>query len=48
VTIDAMGTQKEMAKTIRDREADDVLALNGHQGTWHEDVTLLFAWADAQ
>ena len=37
-----------MAKTMRDRDAEDVVALNGHQGTWHEDVTLLFAWADAQ
>jgi predicted transposase YbfD/YdcC len=48
VTIDAMGTQQAMAQTIRNRDADDVLALNGHQGTWHEEVALLFAWADAQ
>jgi predicted transposase YbfD/YdcC len=48
VTIDAMGTQKEMAKTIREREADSGLALKGHQGTLHEDGALLFEWADAQ
>jgi predicted transposase YbfD/YdcC len=48
VTIDAMGTQKEIAKTIRDQEADYVLALKGNQGTLHEDVALLFEWADAQ
>ena len=48
VTIDAMGTPKEVAKTIRDQEADDGLALKGHQGTLHEDVALLFEWADAQ
>jgi predicted transposase YbfD/YdcC len=48
VTIDAMGTQKEIAKTIREREADYVLALKGNQGTLHEDVALLFEWADAQ
>jgi predicted transposase YbfD/YdcC len=48
VTIDAMGTQKEIAKTIRAQEADYVLALKGNQGTLHEDVALLFAWADAQ
>jgi predicted transposase YbfD/YdcC len=43
-----MGTQNEMAKTIRDQEADDVLALKGHQGPWHADVALLLEWADAQ
>jgi predicted transposase YbfD/YdcC len=48
VTIDTMGTQKEIAKTIREQEADDVLALKGNQGTLHEDVALLFEWADAQ
>ena len=48
VTIDAMGTQKEMAKTIVEQEADDVLALKGNQGTWHEDVALFFEWADTQ
>lgn len=48
VTIDAMGTQKEIAKTIREQEADYVLALKGNQGTLHEDVALLFEWADAQ
>lgn len=48
VTIDAMGTQKEIAQTIRDQDADYVLALKGNQGTLHEDVALLFEWADAQ
>jgi predicted transposase YbfD/YdcC len=46
VTLDAMGTQKEMAKTIIEQEADYVLALKGNQGTLHEDVALLFEWAD--
>jgi predicted transposase YbfD/YdcC len=46
VTIDAMGTQKELAKTIIEQEADSVLALTGHQGTLHEDVALFFEWAD--
>ena len=45
VTIDALGTQKEMAQTSREQEADDVLALKGHQGTVPEDVALRFAWA---
>jgi predicted transposase YbfD/YdcC len=48
VTLDAMGTQKEMAQTLRDQEADYVLALKGKQGTLHEDVARLLEWADAQ
>jgi hypothetical protein len=48
VTIDAMGTQKEIAKTIVEQEADDLLALKGHQGTLYADVALFFQWADAQ
>jgi len=47
VTIDAMGTQKDMAKTIRDQDADDVLALKGHQGPLPEDVARLVEWAAA-
>jgi predicted transposase YbfD/YdcC len=48
VTIDALGTQQEMAKTMTEQEADYVLALKGNQGTWPEDVALLFEWADTQ
>ncbi len=47
VTIDAMGTQKKMAKTIVE-EADDVLALKGNEGTLSADVEWFFQWADAQ
>jgi predicted transposase YbfD/YdcC len=42
VTIDAMGCQKEIAKTIIDKNADYVLALKGNQGTLHENVELFF------
>jgi predicted transposase YbfD/YdcC len=42
VTIDAMGCQKEIAKKIKDKEADYVLALKGNQGTLSEDVELFF------
>jgi predicted transposase YbfD/YdcC len=42
VTIDAVGTQKSIAETIRDRGADYVLALKGNQGTLQEDVELYF------
>jgi predicted transposase YbfD/YdcC len=48
VTIDAMGTQKEIAQTIIAQGADYVLALNGNQGPLHEDVALLVEWAAAQ
>ena len=43
VTIDAMGTQKTIAKKIIEKEADYVLALKGNQGTLHEDVKLYFS-----
>lgn len=42
VTIDAMGTQKEIAATIVEQEADYILALKGNQSTLHEDVRLFF------
>lgn len=40
VTIDAMGTQKAIAKKIHEKEADYVLALKGNQGTLNDDVRL--------
>jgi predicted transposase YbfD/YdcC len=42
VTIDAMGTQKEIAAKIVSRKADYVLALKGNQGTLEKDVALFF------
>lgn len=42
VTIDAMGCQKEIAKTIIDNKADYVLALKGNQGALYENVELFF------
>lgn len=38
VTIDAMGTQKAIAKQIIDQGGDYVLSLKGNQGTLNEDV----------
>lgn len=38
ITIDAMGTQTEIAKTIRNRKADYVLALKGNQPNLYHDV----------
>jgi predicted transposase YbfD/YdcC len=40
VTIDALGWQKEIAKTITEQEADDVLALKDNHPTLSEAVTL--------
>jgi predicted transposase YbfD/YdcC len=48
VTIDAMGCQKAIAQTIRDRQADYVLALKGNQGHLYEDVREWFHWAQAR
>jgi predicted transposase YbfD/YdcC len=42
VTIDAMGCQKNIAKTIIDKGADYVLALKDNQGTLHDNVELFF------
>lgn len=43
ITIDAMGTQTAIAKKIRQKKADYVLALKGNQGTLHEEVKEYFA-----
>ena len=40
VTIDAMGTQTEIAKAIRDKEGDYILALKENQKTLYNDVKL--------
>ena len=45
VTLDAMGCQKEIARTIVEQGADYVLALKGNQGILHEEVELFFAGA---
>jgi len=44
VTIDAMGTQKDIAQQIIDGGGDYVLSLKGNQGNLHEDVEQLFTW----
>ena len=42
VTLDAMGTQKEVATEIIKSEGDYILALKGNHSTLHEDVTDYF------
>jgi len=49
VTIDAMGCQKNIAKEIKEADADYVLALKGNQETVHEEVkTFLDATLEEQ
>jgi predicted transposase YbfD/YdcC len=48
VSIDAMGCQTEIAKTIIEQGADYVLALKGNQANLHNDVRELFTSARAQ
>jgi len=43
VTIDAMGCQRAIAKKIKDKNADYIIALKGNQTTLHEDVNLFVA-----
>jgi predicted transposase YbfD/YdcC len=45
VTIDAMGTQREIAKQILHQDGDYVLALKENQGTLYRDVVEVFAQA---
>jgi predicted transposase YbfD/YdcC len=47
VTIDAMGCQEEIARTIRERGADYVLALKGNHERLHEQVVASFEGACA-
>lgn len=42
ITIDAIGTQTEIAKKIRTKRADYVLALKGNQKSLHDDVKEYF------
>ncbi len=44
VTIDAMGTQKEIVREIVDKGGDYVVALKGNHGVFHEEVKLY--WED--
>ena len=46
ITIDAIGTQKEIAKKIRKKRADYVLALKGNQSTLATDVKEYFGDPD--
>ena len=45
VTLEAMGTQKDIASAIIEQQADYVLALKGNQISLHEDVQRLFEQA---
>lgn len=45
ITIDAMGTQKEIAQAITEGGGEYILSLKGNQGNIHQDVRQLFDWA---
>lgn len=42
VTVDALMTQKEIARTIIEQKGDYMMALKGNQGSLYEDVQLYF------
>ena len=42
VTIDAMGTQKEIAKQIVEKGGDYLLAVKGNQQSLHDEISLFF------
>jgi len=48
VTIDAMGTQTTIAKTIQESNADYVLSVKENQGHLFEDISVLFGVDQAQ
>ena len=43
VTIDAMGTQKKIAKKILSKKANYILALKGNHSTLHDDIRLFLS-----
>lgn len=45
VTVDALNTQKELAKTIVERGGEYVFALKGNHAWLYEDVPTYFEWA---
>ena len=47
ISIDAMGCQKNIAKGIKDRGGDYVLALKGNQGNLHSEIINYFDQAEA-
>ena len=48
VTIDAMGTQKEVARRVKEQGAEYVLALKGNQGRLHAEVEESFTLAERE
>ncbi len=45
VTIDAMGCQKEIARTMREEQADSLLALKGNHEQLHDQVVAFWEGA---
>ncbi len=47
ITLDAMGTQRDIASQIIEQKGDYILALKGNQGNLHKKVVVLFEQAIA-
>jgi predicted transposase YbfD/YdcC len=48
VTIDAMGCQKDIAQTIRDKKADYILRVKDNHAKLQQDIEAWFAYGDEQ
>ncbi len=48
ISVDAMGTQRVIAKKVRDKEADYIMALKRNQGELHDEVIDQFHFATTQ
>jgi len=48
VTIDAMGCQKDIAQTIRDKKADYILRVKDNHAKLKQDIEAWFAYGDEQ
>jgi predicted transposase YbfD/YdcC len=46
VTIDARGSQKDIAQTIRDEKADYILCVKDNQSKLKQDIQDWFAYGD--
>ena len=48
ISVDAMGTQSAIAKQIRERKADYLMAVKGNQGSLHKEIVDQFHFATTQ
>jgi predicted transposase YbfD/YdcC len=48
ITIDAMGTQTKIAKTILEHKADYLFCVKENQGYLYQDISMLFEYDKSQ